>query len=109
MIIIKCYPQFKIVSSTNSYLDSAIFAARLQPQYAESSRDYHTFFTIVWGRNTFKKLEAIKSRSPSSGLVGNHSTDRFKENLGGCTVVEGARFLWVYNMALVKEVVVAQL
>ena len=38
-----------------------------------------------------------------------HAPDRSVENLGGGTMMEGARFFGVYNVALVQEIVVTKL
>ena len=92
-----------------SHLDCAVLATGLQPKHPQSLGDNHALLPVVGGRNTLEKLEALKSSSTASCLVRDHSADRPVENLGGRAVVEGARLFGVHDMALVKEVVVAQL
>ena len=95
------------VQTTN--LDGAVLAARLQPQHPKSLGDDHALLAVVGGRDTLEELEALESSGTTSGLVGNHSTDGAVEDFGGSAVMEGTRLLGVDNVALVEEVVVAEL
>ena len=92
-----------------TYLDRAVLPARLQPQYPESLRDDHALLAIVGRGDALKELEALKSSRAAGSLVGNHSTNGPVEDLGGSAVVEGTRLFGVDDVALVQEVVVAQL
>lgn len=91
------------------YLDSAVFAARLQPQNAERIRNDHLLLTVVRGRNTFKELETLYRGGTTGGLVGQHATHRFEEDARRRTVMERPRLFGVNNVSFVEEVVVPQL
>jgi len=90
-------------------LDSAVFAARLQPQNAERIRDDHLLLTVVRGRNTLKELETLYRGGTAGGLVGQHATHRFEEDARRRTVMERPRLFGVNNVSFVEEVVVPQL
>lgn len=92
-----------------SYLDGAVFPARLQPQYPEGLRNDHPLFAIVGRRNTLKELQTLERSSTPGSFVGHHATDGAEKNFGRSAVVEGTRLLGVDNVALVEEVVVAEL
>lgn len=92
-----------------TYLHGAVFASRLEAQYPEGLRDDHALLAVVRGRNALEKLEAFQSCRAASSLVGDHAADGPVEDLGGCTMVEGAGLFGVDDVALVQEVVVPQL
>ena len=92
-----------------TYLDSAVLPSWLQSENPEGLRHDHALLPVVWGRNALEELQAFNGSSTACCLVRNHSADSFEEDLRGCAEVERARFLWVDNMALVEEVVVAEL
>lgn len=92
-----------------AYLDCAVLAAGLQPEHTESFGNNHPLLPVVGRGDTLKELEALKSSRTASCLVGNHTADGPVEDLRWCAVVEGAGLFGVHDMALVKEVVVAQL
>ena len=94
---------------SKKYLDRAVLATRLQPQHPQGLRDNHPLLAVIWRRNTLKKLQAFKSRRATSGLVRYHAADGPEENLGRRAVMERTRFFGVNNVALMQEVVVAQL
>ena len=70
-----------IMCSIITYLDSAVFAARLQSQYTQSSRDNHPLLTIIGRGNAFEKFQAFQSGSSAGRLVRNHATDGLEEDL----------------------------
>ena len=84
-----------------TYLDRAVLATRLQPQYPESLRDNHALLLIVGRRDTLEQLEALKSSRTAGCLVGNHATDRSVKDLGRGTVVEGSGLFGIHNVTLV--------
>ena len=66
---------------TKSHFHRAVFASRLQPQDTKGSRHNHPLLTVVWWRDTFKEFKAVEGGSTTGGLVGDHTTDSFEENL----------------------------
>ena len=92
-----------------AHLDRAELAAGLESQDSESLRNHHLLLSVVRGRDTLKELDALEGSSTTGSLVGHHSTDGSVEDPAWCTEVEGTALLWVYEMALVQEVVVAEL
>jgi hypothetical protein len=92
-----------------TYLDSAIFATRLQPQHPQSLRNNHFLFPVVWWWDTLEKLEAVKSSNTSGALVRRHASDSPIKDLGRCTMMERTRLFGIDDMPLVKEVVVTEL
>ena len=92
-----------------TYLDSAVFAARLQSQNTEGLWHNHALRPVVGRGDTLEELEAFESSSTTGSLVGDHSADCPVEDLGGGTVMEGARLFRVDDVTLVEEVVVPEL
>ena len=92
-----------------TYLHGAVLAAGLEPQHPEGLRDDHALLAIVRRGHALEELETLKSCRAASSLVGDHAADGPVEDLGGCTMVEGAGLFGVDNVALVQEVVVPQL
>merc|ERR1712013_579083 len=90
-------------------LDGAVLASRLEAEDAEGVGDDHLLLLVVRGRGTLEELDALDRRGSSCGLVRQHTPDGAEENLGWGAEVEGSGLLWVHKVALVKEVVVAQL
>jgi len=90
-------------------LNSTELPPRLQPQNPQRLRHNHTLLPVIWRGNTLKEFEALKSCRAASSLVGHHTTDSTEKDLGRSSVMEGAGFFGVHNVALVEEVVVAQL
>lgn len=90
-------------------LDGAVLPARFQPQYPQSLRHNHPLLTVVGWWNTLKELQTLKGSGTPRSLVRGHTADGTVQNFGRSAVVEGARLLGIHDMALVKEVVVAQL
>jgi len=64
---------------------------------------------VIWWWDALKELQALKCSSTARSLVRSHTADGTEQNFGRSTVMEWARFLGVDDMALVEEVVVAQL
>lgn len=95
--------------ASEPHLYRAIFAARLEPQYAEGSRDHHALLAVIRRGDTLKEFQAFNSSCPPCGFVGKHATDSLEEDLRGCAEMERPRFLWVYDMTFVKKVVVTEL
>lgn len=91
------------------YLNSAVLAARLQPQHAKRIRNDHLLLTVVWRRNTLEELETLYRGCATSSLVGQHATHGLEEDAGWRTVMERPRLFGVDDVALVQEVVVPQL
>lgn len=91
------------------HLNCAVLATGLQPEDPQCLGDNHTLLLVVRRGNTLKELEAFKSSRTAGCLVRNHTADGAVEDLGGGTVMEGARLFRVDDMAFMEEVVVAQL
>ena len=91
------------------YLNCAVFSARLQPQYPKCLGNDHPLLAVVWRRNTLEELQTLQRGSTPGGFVGHHAADGAEKNFGRSAVVEGAGLLRVNDMALVEEVVVAEL
>ena len=89
--------------------NSAELAAGLQTEDTESLGNNDLLLLVVGGRDTLEDLKSLQRGGTSSSLVGNHATDSLEEDLGGGTVMEGARLFRVDDMAFVKEVVVSEL
>ena len=68
--------------------DGAVLAAGLQPQHPQSLRNDDTLLLVVWGGDTLKGLETLKSGIATGGLVGNHAADGSPEHLGRGAEVE---------------------
>ena len=96
-------------STCPTYLHRAVFASRLQPQHSQRFRHNHSLFLVIWWRHTFKEFKSLKSSCTSGTLVGSHTPNGAVEDFRGSTVMEGAWFFRVYNMAFVEEVVVSKL
>jgi hypothetical protein len=64
---------------------------------------------VIWWWNTFKELQALESSSTPRSLVGSHTADSTEKDFGRSAMMKRTRFLGVDDMALVEEVVVAQL
>lgn len=90
-------------------LDCAELPARLESQDPQCLGNYHALLAIVWWGDTLIQLQTLKSSCATGSLVGSHSTDGSEEDFGRGAVMEGARLFRVDNMALVEEVVIAQL
>lgn len=69
--------------------DSAVLAAGLQPQDAESLGNHHLLDLVVGRGDTLEDLEALKGGGTTGGLVGNHASDGLVEDTRGSTEVEG--------------------
>jgi hypothetical protein len=69
--------------------DSAVLAARLQPQDTEGLRNNHLLLLVVRGRDTLEHLEALKGSGTAGGLVGDHAADGLVEDTGRSAEVEG--------------------
>lgn len=89
------------------HLDGAVFPAWLEPQHPQRLGNYHPLLAIVRRWDTFEELESFQGSSSSGGLVRDHAAYRPIENLGRCSVVEGARFFGIYNVAFMEEIMVA--
>ncbi len=92
-----------------THLHCAVFTARLQSENSQGLRDNHALLPVVGRGNALEELEALKSCRTASRLVRNHTANGPVENLGGSTVMERTRLFGIDDMALVEEVVVAQL
>lgn len=69
--------------------DSAVLAAGLQPQNAESLGNHHLLDLVVGRGDTLEDLEALKGGGTAGGLVGDHAADGLVEDTRGSTEVEG--------------------
>lgn len=69
--------------------DSAVLAAGLQAQDAQSLGNDHLLLLVVRGRDTLEHLEALQGGSTTGGLVGNHAADGLVEDARGGAEVEG--------------------
>ena len=87
----------------------AVFPPRLQPQDPQSLRHDHPLLLVILRGDTLKEFQAFESSSAASGLVGHHAPDSTEKDLGRSTVMKGARFFGVDDVAFVKEVVIAEL
>lgn len=92
-----------------AYLDSAVFAARLQSQNTEGLWHNHALRPVVGRGDTLEELETFKSSRATGSLVGDHTADGPVENLGGCAVVEGAGLFGVDDVTFMEEIVVPEL
>lgn len=92
-----------------AHLHRAVLPARLQPQDPQRLRHNHALLPIVWGRNALEELQTLEGGGATGSLVRDHAADGSEKDFGRSAVMEGARLFGVYNVALVKEVVVAQL
>jgi hypothetical protein len=81
--------------------NGGVFAAGLKLQDTKSRGDNHTLHLIVRGRNTFEKLDTVKSSSTTGGLVSNHTTESLVEDAGRSAEVEGTT-VGVNNATLVE-------
>lgn len=69
--------------------DSAVLAAGLQPQNAESLGNHHLLDLVVGRGDTLEDLEALKGGGTAGGLVGDHAADGLVEDTRGSAEVEG--------------------
>lgn len=69
--------------------DSAVLAAGLQPQNAESLGNHHLLDLVVGRGDTLEDLEALKGGGTAGGLVGDHAADGLIEDTRGSAEVEG--------------------
>lgn len=69
--------------------DSAVLAAGLQPQDAESLGNHHLLDLVVGRGDTLEDLEALKGGGTTGGLVGDHAADGLVEDTRGSAEVEG--------------------
>jgi hypothetical protein len=69
--------------------NSAVLAAGLQPQDAESLGDHHLLDLVIGRGDTLEDLEALKGGGTTGGLVGNHAADGLVEDTRGGAEVEG--------------------
>ena len=90
-------------------LHSAVLPPRLQSENPKGLRHNHALLLVVGRGDTLEELEAFESSSTTGSLVGDHSADCPVEDLGGGTVMEGARLFRVDDVTLVEEVVVPEL
>jgi len=101
-----------LVTPTNlmrQTLYCAVLATGLQSQNSQGLGHNHSLLAIIGRGDTLEQFETLKSCRAASSLVRNHAADGPVQNLGGCAVVKGARFLRVHNVAFVEEIVVSQL
>ena len=99
----------RIQSIVSPYLDGAIFPAGFQSQHPEGLGNDHPLLAVVGWRNTLKELQPLERGGTPGGFVGYHAANGTEKNFRRSAVVEGTRLLRVNNVALVKEVVVAEL
>jgi len=92
-----------------TYLHRAVLASRFQPQHSQRLRNNHSLLLVIRRWDTFKEFQSFESGSTPSTLMRGHTPNRSIENFGGGTMMEGARFFGVYNVALVQEIVVTKL
>lgn len=69
--------------------DSAVLAAGLQPQNAESLGNHHLLDLVVGRGDTLEDLEALKGGGTTGGLVGDHAADGLVEDTRRGAEVEG--------------------
>jgi hypothetical protein len=69
--------------------DSAVLAAGLQAENAESLGNNHLLLLVVRGRDTLEDLEALQGGGTAGSLVGDHAPDGLVEDSRGGTEVEG--------------------
>lgn len=69
--------------------DSAVLAAGLEAEDAESLGNDHLLLLVVRGRNALEDLEALKGGGTAGGLVGDHATNGLVEDARGGAEVEG--------------------
>lgn len=69
--------------------DSAVLAAGLQPQNAESLGNHHLLDLVVGRGDTLEDLEALQGGGTTGGLVGDHAADGLVEDTRGSAEVEG--------------------
>ena len=89
--------------------DGAVLAAGAEAEDTQSLGNDNALLLVVGRGDTLEELEAFESSSTTGSLVGDHSADCPVEDLGGGTVVEGARLFRVDDVTLVEEVVVPEL
>ena len=92
-----------------TYLDSAVFAARLQSQNTEGLWHNHALRPVVGRGDTLEDLQALKSGGTACGLVGDHATDGLVEDAAGGAEVEGTTAGRVVTGHLAEVGVVLQL
>jgi hypothetical protein len=92
-----------------AHLNSTVFAAWLESQDTQSLGHNHPLLPIVRRGNALEGLETLKSGCAAGSLVWGHAADGSVKDLRRGAVVERARLLRVDDMALVQEVVVAEL
>lgn len=69
--------------------DSAVLAARLQAEDAQSLGDDHLLLGVIRGRDTLEDLKALQGGGTAGSLVRDHATDGLVEDSGGSAEVEG--------------------
>ena len=94
---------------TETHLDRAELASWLQPQHPQRLRNHHLLLAVVRRGHALEELQALEGGGAAGGLVGDHAADGAVEDLGRRAEVEGAGLFGVHNVALVEEVVVAEL
>lgn len=76
----------KLMTQTTN---SAVLAARLQPQNTQSLGNHNSLLLVIRRRNTLEGLESLHGGGAARSLVGDHATDRSPEHLGGSAEMEG--------------------
>jgi len=85
--------------------DSAVLPSRLQSQDPQGLGDDHALFGVIWGRDTLKNFEALKSSLTAGGLVRDHTADSLVEDARWGTEMEGtASFIITGSFAKVGMV-----
>jgi hypothetical protein len=90
-------------------LDGAVLAARLQSEDSESLGDDDLLLLVIGGGDALEELDPLDGSLASGELVREHASDRAEEDLAGSALVEGTALVGLDQMALVEEVLVAEL
>jgi hypothetical protein len=94
---------------SQTHLDGAVLPSGLESEDSQCLGNDDLLLPVVWGRDALKELDALQGSGTSGSLVGHHPTDGAVENLARRAEVERTALLWVDEVALVQELVVAQL
>ena len=69
--------------------DSAVLAARLEPQYPQGLGNNDALLLVVGVGDTLEGLQALHGGDTAGSLVGNHAADGSPEHLRRGAEVEG--------------------
>lgn len=69
--------------------DSAVLAAGLEAEDAESLGDDHLLDLVIGRGDTLEDLQSLHRRGTTGSLVGHHASDGLVEDAGGGAEVEG--------------------